>query len=349
MTDRENRLRAYRFESPEHTPTRVGFWGSCFLEEVYDQDRLWEIIEAFPRVTDGRRRPPGGRRTFVPWATVGQRYTDPFGCVWVTHQDGATGQVVEHPLDDWSKLAAWTPPSPQTSNGKKFVDWPEELAALARRKQAGELVTAALDHGHTFLRMVDLVGYEKLLYSMADGAREVGALADLLADYNAAIVQKLLSVEPDIVGYPEDLGMQIGPMLSPDDFRTWIVPVYRRLMAPAKDTGCVVHMHSDGDLRTLLPDICRCGVDVINCQEECNTLGWLKAEIRGSIAIDLGLSARVIATAEPGELRDYILRCAEELGSPAGGLSLGCQLPPGVPWENIETLLATLDAVSKPR
>lgn len=349
MTARENRLRAYRFESPAYIPARVGFWGSCFLEEVYDQDQLWEMIEAFPRVTDGRTRPRSYPPTFPPWATTGERYTDPFGCVWVTHQDGATGQAVEHPIDDWSKLAAWEPPSPGQSNGKAFVDWDDVLADLDRKKRAGELAIARLDHGHTFLRLVDLVGYERLLYAMADGAPELRTLVDTLADYNAAIVDRLVGARPDVVAFPEDLGMQVGPMLSPADFRTWIAPVYERLMAPAKAAGCVVHMHSDGDLRTLLPDLCRCGVEVINCQEDCNTLAWLKAELKGSIAIDLCLSARVIATAEPGELREYILRCADELASPAGGLSLGCQLPPGVPWDNIETLFATLDAVSNPR
>jgi uroporphyrinogen-III decarboxylase len=92
-----------------------------------------------------------------------------------------------------------------------------------------------------------------------------------------------------------------------------------------------------------------CGIDVINCQEDCNTLEWLIREIKGDIAIDLCLSARMITVAEPEELRDYILRCADELSSPTGGLSLGCQLPPGVPWENIETLLETLDAVGTKR
>jgi hypothetical protein len=41
--------------------------------------------------------------------------------------------------------------------------------------------------------------------------------------------------------------MQSGPMLSPDQFRTYIKPVYERLMTLVREKGCIVHMHSDGD------------------------------------------------------------------------------------------------------
>lgn len=40
-------------------------------------------------------------------------------------------------------------------------------------------------------------------------------------------------VDPDVMGYAEDLGMQNGPMISPDHFRKFIKPIYKRLMAPA--------------------------------------------------------------------------------------------------------------------
>ena len=69
------------------------------------------------------------------------------------------------------------------------------------------------------------------------------------------------------MSFPEDLGMQVGPMLSPNDFRKFIKPVYQKLMAPARDAGCIVHMHSDGDIRLLADDLVEGGVQVINLQD----------------------------------------------------------------------------------
>jgi uroporphyrinogen decarboxylase len=36
--------------------------------------------------------------------------------------------------------------------------------------------------------------------------------------------------KPDMMSYPEDLGMQVGPMLPPELFRKYIKPVYERIV-----------------------------------------------------------------------------------------------------------------------
>ncbi len=349
MSDRENRLRSYRFQSPEQIPVRVGMWGACLLPENYDQERLWEILDAYPRVSAGtwRPQPEDHPLTFAPWASAGKRYIDPFGCVWTSHEEGATGQVVEHPLEDWAAFASWTAPNPEESDGRQALDWNERLAALKKKRETGQLVRASLPHGHTFLRLCDLRGYQNLIYDMIDAPPELERLIAVVTEFNRAVVQHCLRAEPDLMAYPEDLGMQVGPMLGPDQFRRWIVPAYKQIMAPAREAGCLVHMHSDGDIRSLFDDLCDCGVQIINCQEDACTLDWLKREVKGRVAIDLGLSARRISTDEPAALRDYILGCAEELSMPEGGLSLGCQFAPGVPWENLETLYQTLDELGQ--
>ena len=40
-----------------------------------------------------------------------------------------------------------------------------------------------------------------------------------------------------VIEFPEDLGMQRGPMLSPEHFRRYIRPSYQRLMQPVRDRG----------------------------------------------------------------------------------------------------------------
>ncbi len=332
-------------QGPERIPVSFGLWGSALVEENYDQKRLWELIEAHPVIARGTWKPDSYPVRFRPWASVGQRYTDPWGCVWETAEEGATGQVVEFPLENWQAVENWSPPSPEATNGRTWVNWEEIQDTCNRKRSGGELVRLSLPHGHTFLRLCDLRRYENLLFDMVDSEPKLDELIETIERFNLGVVQRMLESKPDVMAYPEDLGMQVGPMMGPEQFRRYIVPSYRRIMAPAREAGALVHMHSDGDIHELLDDLIECGVQVINCQEDAVGLEWLASKAKGRVAIDLCLSARLIARGAPTRIKEYVWRCVERLSSPDGGLSLGGQLAPGVPWENIQALYEVLEEV----
>ena len=63
-------------------------------------------------------------------------------------------------------------------------------------------------------------------FDMADDEPRLARLIGMVSDFNYEVVMKRLALKPDIFGYPEDLGMQVGPMLSPAHFRKYIKPVY---------------------------------------------------------------------------------------------------------------------------
>jgi hypothetical protein len=100
--------------------------------------------------------------------------------------------------------------------------------------------------------------------------------------------------------------MQIGPMLSPDHFRTYIKPSYQRLMQPARDKGLVVHMHSDGDIRDLVDDIIDGGVEVINLQDLVNGVDWIADRFAGKVCVDLDIDRQDITpqTTSPSHPND---------------------------------------------
>ncbi len=150
-----------------------------------------------------------------------------------------------------------------------------------------------------------------------------------------------------MMSFPEDLGMQVGPMLSPNDFRKFIKPVYQKLMAPARDAGCIVHMHSDGDIRLLVDDLVDGGVQVINLQDLVNGIDWIAAKFAGRICIDLDIDRQAItARGTPEQIDDLIREEVEKLGSKAGGLMMIYGLYPGVPLENVCALMEAMEKYS---
>lgn len=342
MTERENVLKAIHFERPEYIPMTFHINPACWHH--YDQGALQDLMEAHSFLFPDFRR----QAHVTPELGLNQRkdqpYTDPWGCVWMTSDDGITGAVHGHPLEDWSRLADYSAPDPEMTDGTFPIDWQVLGSRVLDQKKAGELVCGGLPHGHTFLRLQDLLGYEKLLFDMMDDKPELTRLIGMIEEFNYQFVLKWLKLEPDMMCYPEDLGMQVGPMLSPDNFRKFIKPVYQRLMKPAREQGCVVHMHSDGDIRTLADDLVDGGVEVINLQDLVNGIDWIAGKFAGRICIDLDIDRqKVTAQGAPKQIDALIRDAVEKLGSREGGLMMIYGLYPGVPMENIKALMDAME------
>ncbi|RPJ79799.1 MAG: hypothetical protein EHM13_13045, partial [Acidobacteria bacterium] len=260
----ENTLRAIRFERPEYVP--VVFWINPACWHHYPQDALQELVSNHPLLFPSPPSPP----VLTPWERAGQSYVDSWGCTWETTDDGITGSVTRHPLANWDVLESFTPPDPDRANGMAPIDWRAIEEKIAGIRRAGELAVGNLEHGHAFLRLSYLRGYEQLLYDMTDDDPRLGRLIEMVETFSLGIVQRYLDRGVTMMRYPEDLGMQRGPMLAPGHFRQYLKPVYERLMAPARAAGCLVHMHSDGDIRDLVDDLVVSGVDALNLQDLVN-------------------------------------------------------------------------------
>lgn len=343
MTRRENILKAIRFETPDYIPMSFHINASCWHH--YDQDVLQDLMEGHPLLFPNFKR----QKDVTPHYSLNSRkdepYTDPWGCVWTTSEDGITGSVLGHPLPEWDNRASYPPPDAETTDGTYPVNWQKIKARVSHQKENGQLVSGGLPHGHTFQRLQDIRGYENLIFDMMDEKPELSQLIGMVEEFNYQFVLKWIEQEPDMMRYPEDLGMQVGPMLSPDQFRKFIKPVYQKIMKPARDSGCIVHMHSDGDIRTLVDDLIDGGVEVINLQDLVNGIDWIANKFAGRTCIDLDIDRQdVTASGTPEQIESLIQEEVTKLGSKAGGLMMIYGLYPGVPLKNV---CALMDAMEK--
>jgi uroporphyrinogen decarboxylase len=335
----ENTLRAIRCERPEHIP--VVFWINPACRHHYPREALLELMSThrllFPQP---QLEPPA----LAPWERAGQQYVDAWGCTWETTDDGITGSVTHYPLADWKALEDFTPPDPGKTNGMNPIDWSVIEDKILGIRHKGEHPVGSLEHGHTFLRLSYLRGYERLLYDMADGDRRLRRLIEMVETFSLGIVQRYVELDVAMMRYPEDLGMQRGPMLSPEHFRQYIKPVYKRLMAPAHEAGCLVHMHSDGDIRDLVDDLVVSGVDALNLQDLVNGVDWIAAHLKGRVCIDLDIDRQSITRfGLPAQIDDLIRKEVERLGSRDGGLMMIYGWYPGVPLENVRALMDAME------
>lgn len=334
----ENTLRAIRFEQPQYIP--VVFWINPACWRHYPSDALLDLASHHPLLFPE----PPSPSVLLPWERAGKPYVDSWDCTWETTDDGITGSVIRHPLADWEIPERFTPPDPKRSNGMAPVDWCQIKEKIAGIQREGGYPVGSLEHGHTFLRLSYLRGYERLLYDMADGDHRLRRLIEMVEAFSLGIVQRYVDLGVAMMRYPEDLGMQRGPLLAPGHFREYIKPVYERLMAPARKAGCLVHMHSDGDIRDLVDDLVVSGASALNLQDLVNGIDWIAARLKGRVCIDLDIDRQSVTRfGTPAQIDELIRTEVEKLGSPEGGLMMIYGLYPGVPLENIKALMDALE------
>jgi uroporphyrinogen decarboxylase len=343
MNSRENLLRAVRFETPETIPMAFHINPACW--QHYPQDALQELMAAHPLLFPGFS---ATTEKIVPYLSEVQRkdhpYTDPWGCVWTTSEDGITGTVTGHPLADWNAFDHYRAPDPELSDGLAPLDWARVGETLRESKIRGELVQTGLRHGHTFLQLCDLRGYQAIMYDMADRVPRLGRLIAMIEEFNFALVEKYVQLGAEWISYPEDLGMQSGPMISPRHFRQYIRPSYQRIMRPALEAGCIVHMHSDGDIRLLVDDMLASGVQVVNLQDLVNGIDWIAKRFAGRICIDLDIDRQEVTFGgTPAQIDALIREEVHKLGRKEGGLMMIYGLYPGVPLENVRALMDAME------
>ncbi|MFI3213427.1 MAG: uroporphyrinogen decarboxylase family protein [Eubacteriales bacterium] len=344
MTPRENALKAIHFDIPDYIPASVRINDSCW--HAYPQEFLLEQIEKHPLLFSTQKLP-----TTLPYTPsyklVAQKdipYIDDWGCTWYTSTNGITGTVVKHPLTDWSDLEHFYAPDPKCCTGIGDINWTAESQRLSLLKKSGQLAIGGLRHGHTFLQLCDIRGYENLIFDMVDEMPELWTLIDMIEQFNLEIVKKYLSMDIDVISFAEDLGMQSGPMLSPNHFRQYIRPSYKRLMQPVKNKNKLIHMHSDGDIRLLIDDIIDSGVGIITLQDLVNGIDWIKEHLAGKLCIELDIDRQAITPySTPTVIHQLIKDEVTKLGTKQGGLMLIYGLYPGLPLENVKAVMDAME------
>ena len=343
MDHHENLLRVVRFENPDYIPMDFHINPSCWHH--YPQDALQELMKSHQMLFPEFKKTTEKIQPEYPvWAKAGDTYVDGWGCTLQTTEDGIAGTAIKNPLAKWEDFENFIPPDPEKNFRFGPANW-EKIAKNPRKaKHINRLENDGLQHGHTFLTLVDIRGYENLLFDMFDDNQNLHKLIEMVENYNLEIVKHYLKLGAEWMSYPEDLGMQTGPMITPDQFRKFIKPTYQRIIEPARKAGCIIHMHSDGDIRSLVEDIIEGGVEAINMQDMVNGIDWIKDNLKGKVCIDLDIDRQNITRfGTPDQIDALIREEVEKIGSKQGGLMMIYGLYADIPLKNIKALMDAME------
>lgn len=342
---RENYLRSIEMRSPWWIPCSISFSQATWSKY---REKLEDTVSRYPSIFPDFRR---GSIRFDDFGLRrrGNRFIDPWGCVWLFLVDGLQGQVVSHPLRDWRSLEEFSPPDPDEGipvEGGPTISWDRIEASVKSARMDGRLTAIHMPHGFFFQRLYYLRGFQELMKDIATEDERLYRLIGILEEYYMELAKRAARLNPDIVYFGDDLGMQYRMPISPTKFRRLIYPSYRRIFGFLRGRGIHVYLHSDGHVVEVMDALVESGVSVLNVQDRVNGLDNIARICKGRVCVALDIDRqKLLPFGSPSDIRLHLERSIEILASKAGGLIFVADVYPDVPLENIEALCRSLEEV----
>ena len=229
-----------------------------------------------------------------------------FGIVWkYLKHSPSTPQFLEHPVKsakDWSAIRERLQPN------RGRVDWTEARRVYSHAREQGKYVAFVGFAGNSMLE--GLLGMSASLCQMVENPawykEMVDALSRLLKDM--VILMHEEGLRFDAVWLPNDMGYRNGPTFSPDTYAALLAPSDAQRNAVFHELGMQTILHSDGDVRSLIPAIIEAGFDCLQPLEVKAGMDVraLKREFGDRLALFGGIDARLMSEADPTRIEEEI-------------------------------------------
>jgi uroporphyrinogen decarboxylase len=262
---------------------------------------------------------------------------------YIEHDSGGYWDYCDFPLREATveQVAAWPMPSPDDYD---YSTIPEQCARHAEYAINGSGGFGDIINGNGMLRTM-----EQTLVDLVTDDPAGLLLADRRMEIQIEIARRTLEAAKGKVDYVyigEDLGTQIGPIISMDTFRKHIRPRFQKYCDVAKAHSVFVMMHTCGSSSWAYEDFIEMGIHVVDTlQPEAANMSpaYLKKTFGGRLAFH-----GCISTAGPvayGTVDDVVRYCRETLDimMPGGGYCFAPthSLQDNSPTENVVAMYET--------
>jgi uroporphyrinogen decarboxylase len=185
-------------------------------------------------------------------------------------------------------------------------------------------------------------GMENLLFDYALAPRLVHHMAEVTTEFNLAVIEKAATLGVDAIAVEGDLAGSSNLIMSPADFRGYIMPYLKRIVDYAHRKGLKIIKHSDGNIWPILDDLVETGFDGIHpIQPQCMDIGEVKKHLGKKACIIGNIDCQeLLPEGTPDEVEKAV-RETLEIASPGGGyiISSSNSIHPGVKPENYITMV----------
>ena len=279
--------------------------------------------------------------------SLGETYTDIWGCVLKNVHNGVDGLIVTHPLEDWSRLDSYEIPDVlnHKDNGDAR-DWKQIEGRFARILKEGGYPGGSLAR-FLYQRLHMLRGYDNFFADIGEDHPNLHRLGDMITDANMCVIERYLELGAVFFSFGDHIGMQDRFPMSPRAWDRVFQPRYERMFQRIREAGGRCRFYSDGHMVPVWEKLISAGVTALRVQANTNPLDDMVRLLRGRVAITYDMDRQhLLPRGTRDEIEADIRTAVETLGSPEGGLSINARVESDMPLESVR---AVLDAMRKYR
>lgn len=198
-------------------------------------------------------------------------------------------------------------------------------------------------NNYIFMISTYMRGTDKMLIDLVSDKKYAEILIGNIGEFCLEFCKKNLESIGryiDLYGIWDDFAMQDSLMISPEIWRTFYKPWYKKIIEEAKKYDLLVCFHACGNCTAIIPDLIQMGVDILDpVQVSAKNMELinLKRLFGKDICFHGGIDVqKFLPFATPREIKEEVKRI-EELFNGDGGLILGPShyITADTPIENI--------------
>ena len=141
---------------------------------------------------------------------------------------------------------------------------------------------------------------------------------ELYGEFCSRMLEKTMQdVNPEFIYLSEPISNNGGPLISPAMFEEFMIPVYERIVATARDLGCDnILLSTYGDTSLLFPILIDAGISMLWISEATEVPELDYRQIRSEFGPDLGLIGGIPLSILRSGSPDVIRNTLEEIVPP---------------------------------
>lgn len=232
-------------------------------------------------------------------------------------------------MDDWLKIK----PKYEFSEERFARDW---LAAALNARETGSVIAAGIPGGFDEPRQ--LLGEENLCYACYDQPELLHDILNTIADTAVRVLERAASAVPvDVLMVHEDMAGKSGPLLGPNEIRSFMTPYYRRVWDMLEERGArLFAMDSDGNMNNVIPSIIESGINCLYPMEPAAGMDIVKtrALYGDKLAFYGGIDKYVLRKSKEEIEAELEYKIPSMIKTRGCMLGLDHRVPNGTPLEN---------------
>jgi uroporphyrinogen decarboxylase len=305
MTPKERVIAALTRHEPDLVPHFEWILDPAVRKSMTGLDSELDFVEAFD--LDAVAVAPDMRREAID----AEHHRDEWGIIRVSW--GEYPNAVGHPVTGLRDLARLRVPDADVEY--RFDAFREALRRFGGRR------AVILRLRDVFSQPRDLMGFTAFLEAFYDAPDLVRELMRLSVGYSTRLARNARELGGEIIVVGDDIAGREGMLISPEMFRDFVLPPFRRLVRNFKDLGFLVIKHSDGDIMPVLDDFAESGIDCIDPVDPLAgmNLGMVKSRYGDRLAVKGNVDCvSTLVSGTPAQVRTAVRACLRAAGEGGG-------------------------------